>query len=107
MVPGDDWRPKLVGVMVDIHDDRRREEQRSHRQERPAPSDPDLIASSPLHQAIVDNLSDGVSASQLERRFCKALVSTSVSAHRARPRARSRSRLDRTRYEYGCNNFRT
>lgn len=61
VVPGEDGRPKLVGVMVDVHEERlRREEVERVASGRGASPDPDLVASSPLHQAIVDNLSDGV-----------------------------------------------
>ncbi len=61
VVPGEDGRLRLVGVMVDIHDERMRQELLAReRAEAPAPSGQDLVASSPLHQAIVDNLSDGV-----------------------------------------------
>jgi len=61
VVPGEDGRARLVGVMVDIHEERMRRAQDEHdRQGESAPPDPDLVASSPLHRAIVDNLSDGV-----------------------------------------------
>jgi diguanylate cyclase (GGDEF)-like protein/PAS domain S-box-containing protein len=63
-------RRRLVGVMVDVHDQRSRLE--GAQKARAAAAEPDAATAEvtpPLHQAIVDNLSDGVYYVDRERRI--------------------------------------
>ncbi len=69
VVPGGDGRRRVVGVMVDIHDERTHRELLEEARSGGRSPDVDVLASSPLHQAIVDNLSDGVYYVDRERKI--------------------------------------
>ncbi|MFN8631056.1 MAG: PAS domain S-box protein [Chloroflexota bacterium] len=70
LAAGEDGTTHLVGVMVDVHEQRTRLEERERSRAADPPTDLDIAeVTAPLHQSIVDNLSDGVYYVDRERRI--------------------------------------